>query len=102
MMAPTGLAEGSEESVEHAARVVADLPAGDRHHRDPVGVQLRDLEPVALERDPARVGVLAVDLDHEAAVAPEEVDLVAVDADVGLIAGDLGRPEEAQHPSFGR
>jgi hypothetical protein len=53
-----------------------------------VGIEGGGLEPVALERDAARVGVEAVDLDREAEVPPDEVNLVAVDPGIRLIAGD--------------
>ena len=91
--------------------VALDLTACTGHHPDAVGLQRRELEPIALEGRPARMRVVAVDLHHEAPLAPEEVDLVAGDhgidlgsreAGVGdereeslleLAAGDLGAPQ---------
>jgi hypothetical protein len=51
---------------------------------------------VSLERRTARVGVVAVDLDREGEVAPENVHLVTARSRVHLEAGDAGTAHELQ------
>ena len=87
---------GPTAAVLHAIRIPPDLAPRHRHHRDVVRVEDRDLQAVALERDPARVRVVAVDLDGESQVGPEEVDLVTGDDRVRFVARDVARPEQAK------
>jgi hypothetical protein len=68
----------------------------------PRAFKVVDLEPVPLESDPAGVGVIAVDLDREVKLGPEEVDLIAVDEGVGFEACDPGPSQQPQQLDLGR
>jgi hypothetical protein len=61
-----------------------DLTPGEAHHAPPLHLQRHVSLTIRLERARRPVIRVAVDLDDEAPIAPHEVDLEALDADVRL------------------
>jgi hypothetical protein len=76
------------------------LFVGETQDRRASARQLPVPGPVGLEG--AAVGVVApaIDLDHQALGAPEEIDLVGADADVHLGLGDAVLAAEAQEDAL--
>ena len=71
-------------------------PRGHPQHPLTGDGQLRVAQPVLLERAPGVVGRAAVQLHHQPRVAPEEVDLVAVEERVHLGPGQAVRGTELE------
>ena len=91
-----------EGAAHHPVRVVAKLAGRDRHHVQALSLQGGDLQPIPLEGEPARVGVVAVDLDGEVELPPQDVHLEAVDSPVQLVAGEACLAKQAKHSPLGR
>jgi len=86
----------------HPARLGLELAPGETEHRVPERLQLDRPAPVGFERGPGPVKGPAVELDDQASVAPEEVDLVpgVGEPDVDLGAGQTGGGQDVQAPAL--
>lgn len=87
------MADRAFDPRQNASGVPCELVRRERHDVHAVGAEVRQLHPVTLERDPARVTVPAVQLHGESNIPPEHVNLVPVDARVRLEPVDPAAPQ---------
>jgi hypothetical protein len=80
---------------------VDDLAPGEAHDAVAGGLQGSVAGPVALERLAGGVVGVAVDLDDQPLVGPEQVDLIALHADVGVRARQSRGLDHGEQPALG-
>jgi hypothetical protein len=84
------------DSRDHGQRLLFELPPGDPDHSvSGCGVPLVSL-PVALECGAVAVKAMAVHLQDETRISPEEVDTVAMHLDLRLRGREVGLAEEPE------
>jgi hypothetical protein len=89
------------EERDERQRLVGDLRPRDAEHVDPAYAQIGVPAPVALEGSPAGVERVAVDLDGQAVLGPEDIDFVAFDDHVRLRLGQARLPDQLEESALG-
>jgi hypothetical protein len=93
--------EGLRDARDQRMRLLGDLSPGHAENAKSACLQIRVPGAVTLERRASRVKSVAVDLDDQTTVAPQQVDLMPADSDIDLGARKARGGDQTQEAFFG-